>query len=314
MKSTSLLLATLILLFGIPACGGDTQSTGDGDGDGDGDADAGDGDGDGDWTTVIQTNWDLPADTEDYWCARVTVPNDTWITGFRTLGVTGEHHTVLSIDDGTSPDNPGYACSVGTLADDMLFASGVGTPAYQFPPGVAVHVPAGTKIHLNLHLYTTDAPIAATSGIQITTVPAAEVEQEAEFIFGGTFELALGPGPQTRAGTCEFDADGTVLALWPHQHQLGTHHKVTYVDSGDNQTVLHDLDFSFNEQAFYEIDPVVVHAGEQIVTECTWVNDTGTTVYFGDSSDTEMCFTGFYRYPKIDVGKFCSSGFIPPGF
>ena len=54
-----------------------------------------------------------------------------------------------------------------------------------------MHVAAGTKIHLILHLYTTDAPIAATSGIQVTTVPEAEVTDEAEFIFGGTTRSLL---------------------------------------------------------------------------------------------------------------------------
>jgi hypothetical protein len=306
MKSTGLLLASI--LFAIPACGGGDSSGADG-GDGDGDGDGGNAA----WTRIIDTDWSLPANTEGYWCTRKTITEETWITGFRTLGVTGEHHTVLSVDTSGAADNPGFNCDVGTLADDMLFASGVGTPAYEFPPGVAVKVPANTKILLNLHLYTTDSPISTTSGIEVTTIPAAQVEQEAEFIFGGTFQIVLNAGEQTASGTCDFTQDATLLALWPHQHKLGTHHKVTF-NGADGPVVLHDQDFSFNEQAFYAIDPVVVHNGESVTTTCTWVNDTGSQVYFGDSSDTEMCFTGMYRYPKFAASKFCSNGFIPPGF
>ncbi len=32
-------------------------------------------------------------------------------------------------------------------------------------------------------------------------------------------------------------------------------------------------------------------------TTCSYVNNTGATVSFGDSSTDEMCFTGIYKYP-----------------
>ena len=36
-----------------------------------------------------------------------------------------------------------------------------------------------------------------------------------------------------------------------------------------------------------------------MTVECTYVNQTGQTVRWGESSDDEMCFGGFYRYPAI---------------
>jgi hypothetical protein len=35
-----------------------------------------------------------------------------------------------------------------------------------------------------------------------------------------------------------------------------------------------------------------------VKTECTYDNTTGKTVTFGESSDTEMCFSIIYRYPS----------------
>jgi hypothetical protein len=37
--------------------------------------------------------------------------------------------------------------------------------------------------------------------------------------------------------------------------------------------------------------------GDKITVECTYLNDTGKTVTFGESTLEEMCFAGTYRYP-----------------
>ena len=309
MKRTSLAFAILISL--APGCGGGDSAAPDGGGDGDGDG-GGTGDGGGGtWTTLIERDWSMPANDEGYKCMRITVAQDLYVSAFRTMGAQGEHHTVLSIDNSGGADGP-FDCDVGTLADDMLFASGIGTSSYAFPPGVAIKIPAGVKLLLNLHLYAAETALDGHSGIQIQTV-APDGVTEAEFIFGGTFNVYLPPGQETTlSGECVFDQDATVVALWPHQHRLGTHHKVTYQANGTStETALHDADFSFQEQLFYEIDPLQVNAGDSIHTYCTWFNDTGGAVYIGESSDSEMCFTGFYRYPKFATNKFCAQGINP---
>jgi len=310
MKCTGLVMAILVSL--APGCGGGDSPGADGGGDGDGDGGGGGPDADtGTWTTLIERDWSLPANVEDYRCMRVTVPDDLYVSAFRTLGADGEHHTVLSIDNSGGADGP-FDCDVGTLADDMLFASGIGTSTYAFPPDVAIRIPAGTKVLLNLHLYSAEVAIDGHSGIQVQTVDPAGVT-EAEFIFGGTFNVYLPAGQETTLeGECVFDQQPTVVALWPHQHRLGTHHKVTYQASGSStETALHDAAYSFEEQLFYEIEPLVVDQGDSIHTYCTWFNDTGGAVYIGESSDSEMCFTGFYRYPKFATDKFCAEGFNP---
>jgi len=311
MKSTSLLLASLLALLAAPACGGDgagngADAAGDGDGDGDGDANTAT------WTTLISRDWDMSAGTEGYRCVTKTVSEDTYITAFRTRNPTGEHHTVLTIQDPQDPDGA-FNCQVGTLSDQMLFASGVGTSSYAFPPGVAIKVPAGKQMLLNLHLYTTDTALADTSAIEVQTVPASQVEQEAEFIFGGTFNVYVPAGQTTTLdGACTFTQDATVVALWPHQHQLGIHHRVSLEPQGGDPVDLLDIDFSFDEQSFHELtSPVLVHANDKLRTYCTWQNNTGSPVYIGDSSDAEMCFTGIYRYPKFGTDLFCAEGFNP---
>jgi hypothetical protein len=261
----------------------------------------------GGFTTLISRSWSIPAGQEVYRCARLTVEEDVYITTFRALAPQGTHHTVLSVrDNPTQPDGE-YDCSASSIAHSMLFASGVGTDDLLFPQGVAIPVRAGQQLELNLHLYNVgDAAITGTSGTLARLIPAAEVEHQAEVVFGGQYLISLSPdaqNEQTVNGGCQFEQDATVLALWPHMHQLGRHTKVVHESGAGNVTLL-DAPFDFSEQVNHVIDPVQVAAGERFAIACTYLNDTGRLVTFGDSSEQEMCFVGIYRYPATGAGVF----------
>jgi len=90
-------------------------------------------------------------------------------------------------------------------------------------------------------------------------------------------------------------------------HMVGHHQKIEH----EGEVIL-DAPFDFNEQRFYPIEPRTVEAGDRFDVTCTWLNPTGSgerTFGDGDSED-EMCFAGFYRYPRADSGVFCGvSGF-----
>jgi hypothetical protein len=290
-----------ILAVALLGCGSDGMNTGDVDGGGGG-ADAATNPGE--WKTLIARDWTLAPGTEQYRCSIITVTEDTYITGFRAIDPIGTHHTVVTVQD--SGTNGDFNCDPGTLADEMIFASGVGTDNLEFPEGVAFKVEAGRKILLNLHLYNLgDAAINGNSGTEIKTIPAAEVQQEAEVTFAGTFVISLPPNTESSAtGRCNFTQDATVMTIWPHMHQLGTHMKVVH-EAAAGDVVLHDKAYSFDEQVNYNITPTMVKAGESVRAECTWNNTTGSTVIFGDSSDKEMCFAGLYRYPRSGENIFC---------
>lgn len=322
MKSRSV-CAPLLALSLIAACSdgsssGDPDAGGNPDGGGSIDADIPVG-----YTRLIGRTWSLPGGTPDtYKCVRFTVTQDSFITGFRAQAPLGTHHTVLSIANTQRTMGPDgeYDCDVGALGLKMLFASGVGTADYDFPAGVAVKVSAGEQVHLNLHLYNAgDEPLSGDSAILIKTVPTAPANL-AEFVFAGKFLFQLQggtptPPPQTVTGGCTI-ASGrnySLFAVWPHMHQLATHQKVTHIRGG-TQTVLHDDAFAFGEQNFFEQTPEVqLTGGDQIRVDCTYLNNTGHDVSFGDSSDAEMCFAGLYRYPAQGSSLFeCTDN--PGGF
>jgi hypothetical protein len=262
------------------------------------------------WSSLITARWNLPAGGADrYRCARKTVAEDLYVRGFRSVSPPGTHHTVLGVDAASGPDGE-LDCAAFTLAHRMLFASGVGTDELVLPEGVAIKIPAGTQLLINLHLFNAgDAALEGASGTEVLTVPASEVEQEAELVLAGRIGFSIpasppgaAPTPFTVTGGCRFARQQTVVTVWPHMHQIGIHMKVTHEPSG---AVWSDAPYSFDEQVNYTIPPTLVDGGDLVRVDCTYLNDTGQPVPFGDSSEQEMCFAGLYRYPAAGLGGFC---------
>jgi hypothetical protein len=305
-------IAVTGLGFAAGACGGDGDDDapavdgGGGDTDGAAGPDAGAPDGGEPFAPLVTAEWTLPAHTEGYVCARITVAEDTYIHELRPIAPFGTHHTVLALDDG-GPDGT-FECDAAEVGTSILFGSGVGTPAFELPDGIAFHVPAGEQVLLNLHLYNIeDAPLDGVSGVEILTLDPSEVTAVAESVFAGTFDLDLPPGESTATGTCTLPSDTTLFAVFPHMHQLGTHLAITALPEGGEPISLHDAPYSFDAQLNYRLDPpLALAAGDQVRVDCTYVNTTGVPVHFGDSSDAEMCIGVLYRYPAVGGGEqFC---------
>ncbi|KAB2900199.1 MAG: hypothetical protein F9K40_09510 [Kofleriaceae bacterium] len=311
MRAPQICSFVLITVAATVGCGG-----GSGDGDDDGtDIDASNGGVDAaipaDYTRLIGREWSLPpAATDTYRCVRLTLQSDTYVTNIMAQAPVGTHHTVLSIASSNvaGPDGE-YNCSVNSLGRVMLYASGVGTSPLDFPDGVGIRIPAGTQIHLNLHLYNaSDNPISGDTAILVKQ-PSTPPPMLAEMAFSGRFlgwSIPNNGEPVTTSGGCTAESDFTLFAVWPHQHQLGTHHKFEIIPNGGQAVTLHDAAYNFTEQSYYLTQPMhQVRQGDTIRTTCTWVNNTDiSNVGFGESSDEEMCFTGMYRFPAQNTNLF----------
>ncbi len=299
-----------IAAFSLAACGKDLTHMGSPDapgstGDATGDAATPPG-----WTPLIARDWNLAAGaTNTYKCTRIKVTEDMWVAGFRAKSPTGTHHSVLTIST-NSTQTGDYDCQAGSLDNQMLYASGVGTDDLTFPSGVAMHIAAGTYINLNLHLFNaTDNAISGTSGVLVKIVQQADVVHEADMMFSGTFLINVPSDgqPHVMHGSCPVHADEHIFTLWPHMHQTATHQKWTYTEGTNTVTMLDD-DFMFAEQKNYPVTDTLLKAGDTIDTYCTYVNNTGSTIQFGDGSDKEMCFTGMYKYPAGGSLFSCAMG------
>ncbi len=259
---------------------------------------------------LIGRTWSVqPGAADIYKCVRITVPQDMYITNIMAQAPQGTHHTVLSIMSGADGEQD---CGVATLGMVMLYASGVGTSPLDFPQGVGIRVAAGTKLHLNLHLYNaSDQTLSGESAI-LVKAQSTPPPTLAEMVFAGklTFTIPSTTPPQDHVveGGCTVNTPYTLFAVWPHMHQIAKHQRVELVRNGVT-TVLHDLPYQFSEQQYYLKNPLVqVQSGDRINVKCTYHNNTGSPVTQGDSSDQEMCFSGLYKYPASGAGIFqCSS-------
>jgi hypothetical protein len=263
------------------------------------------------FTKLIGRTWSLQAGQHDiYRCARVTVPNDTYITNIEAQAPNGTHHTVLSIVSGNvaGPDGE-YDCNVQTLGMVMLYASGVGTSPLAFPTDVGVKIAGGTQIHLNLHLYNaSDEAISGDSGIWVKSQPTP-TPTLAEMVFAGPLDLTI-PANSTNYpinGMCSITKSYKLFALWPHMHKRAIHQKVDLL-RGSVTTNLLDEAYQFTEQKYWLKTPEIqLQANDKILVECRYDNNPGPEVRWGDSSDEEMCFSGMYRYPAQGSILFCGA-------
>jgi len=276
------------------------------------------------YVRLIGRTWNVSAPTssspDEYRCVRLTVPEDMYITSIQAQAPVGTHHTVLSFAgaNGTSgPDGNDDGCSFSTLGMVMLYASGTNEGLFDFPDGVGVKIPAGQQIHLNIHLFNaTDEALSGDTAILVKSSPTPP-PMLAEMVFAGGvgFVIPKAQDPQNPpdtkfTGGCISDRSYSLFAVWPHQHQLGTHHKVT-ITRGAAETVLHDGAYDFREQNYYPQVPIFdVMPGDNIKVECTWRNTTNALVRFGESSTQEMCFSGFYRFPAQNEGLFQCTDFL----
>lgn len=276
-------LVTALGLAALAACGND----GGGD-----DAVTPDAPAIGTWVPLIQKSWTLAPGGENTSDLQIDNTDRAMVIGgIRPLAPKGTHHTLLFR---------------GVSATNVIYASGVGTNELMFPPGKGMKLEAGAVLGLQLHTFnTSDAEISGVSGVEIMEVDPATVTDEVDVFLPGPRNLAIGPMKSTtQAGTCTVTKPYTLFALFPHMHQLGTHFKTT-IHTGGADHVIHDGVYNFEHQEVISLAPMQLAVGDTITTECTWNNPANTTVTYGESSTTEMCYSILYRYPRGN-DEFCT--------
>jgi hypothetical protein len=233
------------------------------------------------------------------------------VKAFRPIIPLGSHHTVLTRYSRRAPDGT-VRCSVGTNGQSMIYGSGVGSPDFVFPAGVGLHLTAGTRLLLNLHLYNaSEAPLTGRSGTLIQEATAAEVQHVSEIVLAGRLrpggaDRHLDPVGHLQHLEHHQPADPGVRAV-SHMHKLGTNLRSVVRRTGSPDIVLQDQPYDFEHQNFQLVAPFVeLRPGDVLTTTCSYNNTTGATVRFGDSSDDEMCFTDLFYYPAQGANFICT--------
>jgi hypothetical protein len=193
----------------------------------------------------------------------------------------------------------------------MIYGSGVGSPDFTFPTGVGLHLRAGQRLLLNLHLYNaSDNTISGRSGTLVQEAAPGEITNFAEIVLAGpTLGLSVPSGISTQSGSCNLsqitDEPIQVFSLSQHMHKTGTHMR-SVITRGQQEIVLQDIAYNFEEQTFQLVTPhVTLMPTDRLTTYCTY-NNPGAPKSFGDSSDDEMCFTDLFYYPAQGANFTCT--------
>jgi hypothetical protein len=283
----------------LAACGGSGSSDNDSDGGGGSDGSTGGVDAPGDpplnYVSLITTEWTMAASDEGYICATKTLTEDTYVGALRPLGPPGTHHTVVSMRAPTEPDNPSFPCGPEF---GEFWASGYGTGALVLPDGVGLLAPAGMQLRLSLHLFNTqDVPLSGTSGLEVVRLDPSDVTHVARVSYHGPYDFVIPdngePFPYTHTTAT---GSATLVGIFPHMHQLGTHFRARLLHPTGEPTVLWDEDYQFESQEFAPLAEIRVGATDTLETTCTWLNAGSGPVTWGDSSEAEMCFTILMSY------------------
>lgn len=262
-----------------------------------------------DWRTLVEGEWELAGGEEGYRCARLTATEDLYIKEFQPIAPVGTHHTLLSVnEEATEPDGI-TECGPNDNGHVTLLGSGVGEDysSGPLPDGVAYRIPKGAQLNLNLHLFNVrDEKLKGTSGVKIRTTTADKVDQFAQVTLAGPVMLSIPSGKSISKGQCTLASDATLFAVSPHMHQLGKHLKAVAKPATGEPVTLYDGPYDFNEQRQYPANMQKLKAGDTIEVECTYENPTDSEVKFGNSSLSEMCFIGLYRYPLTEDELVCA--------
>jgi hypothetical protein len=170
--------------------------------------------------------------------------------------------------------------------------------SYDFPPGVALRVPANAALDLNLHYANhTAAPVTGEAYVNLFTVDPATVQYVARVLNMPNLNIELPPNQRTTLErTFTVNERRTIFALTSHMHRLGEKFVIKIVGGArDGETVYESTDWEHPQQVLLTT-PIVLEPGEGLKSIITWNNTTSQTVRFGLLSTDEMGIIFGYYY------------------
>jgi hypothetical protein len=216
----------------------------------------------------------------------------------------GSHHMLAFYKVGAT-DGPVIACPLGGLQfGPFTFAAQSANFTQTYPQGVGATVPSDTGFTLNAH-YTnpSSTPIAGQVSLTMYVAKPGIVTQHAGVLFLNQLSLlvpswATAASPYTSDATYVLPQDVNILGSGSHMHRRATAFVAT---TSTGQTLFETTQWDEPPPATYS-PPLHLTAGTSINWSCTYVNDTGLPLVFGEFAQSNvMCISASTFYPVRDV-------------
>jgi peroxiredoxin/mono/diheme cytochrome c family protein len=226
------------------------------------------------------------------------------------------HHAVLFLDtmgrgrakDAETPE-PGYV-TFGSIGVPTAGIVGVWTPGMTprfFPEGMAMDVPAGADLIMQLHIHPSGKQETDQSsvGFYFSDAPPTRLVSRTPLILGSLIvDIPAGQSRHEMVSTVTLPADVSLVSVLPHMHLLGKEMRVTATfPEGSQQELIWIKDWNFYWQDNYIYKrPLRLPEGTKLDIYASFDNSTGNPfnptsppkrVLFGNGSTDEMCFAIF---------------------
>lgn len=249
---------------------------------------------------------------------RVGNADDIYVTRIESRMRPGSHHLLLYTFDESRTSFPCNTRPSANAVRDIrnsdgslnvinmlpmachIFFAGAMTPDfdYRFPPGVALRLPPNAALDFNVHYVNrSPAPLPGEAFANLYTVDRAQVTTVARTLNFANENITLPAGQRTTLSkTFTVSTRTTILALTSHMHALGERFEIRVRrGNGAEQTVYVNTDWEHPGLVNFPT-PIVLEAGDALMSVVTWNNITANTVRFGLASTDEMDIIFGYWY------------------
>jgi hypothetical protein len=217
---------------------------------------------------------------------------------------TGSHHLHVFYGADNPPSTTVAACANPFEFRSLLHVAGQPHLVTTYPAGMAAKLKGTTGLRLQAHyLNAGTTPFTANIVVRLTKVdPSTITKWIAQLYFNRTV-LTVGKGPgQVVSTTCTVPSTYGQIGLISgasHMHSRGTH----FVATTSTGTSLVDTT-QWDEPPIVAYNPAItLNPNDSITWTCTYDNETGNPLTFGDSAqNNEMCIflARFYSAPSGD--------------
>jgi len=233
-------------------------------------------------------------------CVMVDLPTDAELPVVRMAQHNeGTAHHFILFRAGSALD-PGVGdCPGGLFVQHAPIYPGTRSQGpFEMPDGVAITLAKRQSLILQLHLLNpSDHDVVEEERINLYAGPTGVAYQKAGVVAGSDYDFQIPPhAMHTATQRCYVTNAMKIFALTTHSHARTIAVDVSANLASGSAHVYHNE--SWSEPVFGQYAPALELSGfNWLELSCTWFNESGKTITYGESGQDEMCIMFGYYYP-----------------